>query len=140
MRNEHEVSFINFVAIKIAVFEDKIALLSQHAKFLSTKSVEGTSLAFQSIHDIHGSDSLPLCVLGVGDSITDYILKEHLEDATGLLIDQARDTFDTSTASQSTDGGLGDTLDVITQYFPVPLGTSLSQSFSSFTTSRHFDR
>ena len=140
MRNEHEVSFINFVAIKIAVFEDKIALLSQHAKFLSTKSVEGTSLAFQSIHDIHGSDSLPLCVLGVGDSITDYILKEHLEDATGLLVDEAGDPLDSSPPCQTSDGGLGDALDVVSQHLTVPLGASLSQSLASFAASSHASR
>ena len=45
---------------------------------LTSESVEGTSLAFQGIDDIHGGDSLPLGMLGVGDSITDDILQEHL--------------------------------------------------------------
>ena len=46
---------------------------------LTTKSVQGTSLAFQGIDDIHGSDCLPLGMLGVGDGVTDDILKEYLE-------------------------------------------------------------
>ena len=44
-------------------------------------------------------------MLGVGDGITDDVLKEDLEDTTGLLVDQARDTLDTSPASQTADGG-----------------------------------
>ncbi|MCP4453099.1 MAG: hypothetical protein GY809_16685, partial [Planctomycetes bacterium] len=42
-------------------------------------------------------DSLPLGMLGVGDSITDDVLKEDLEDTTGLFVDEARDTLDTTT-------------------------------------------
>ena len=36
---------------------------------------------------------------------------EDLEDTTGLLVDQARDTLDTTTASETTDGGLGNAPD-----------------------------
>jgi hypothetical protein len=39
-------------------------------------------------------------------------LKEDLEDASGLLVDQARDTLDTSSSCETSDGGLGDTLAV----------------------------
>ena len=106
---------------------------------LSTESVEGTSLPLEGIDDIHSGDSLPLGVFGVGDSITDDVLKEDLEDTTGLLVDQARDTLDTSTSRQTTDGGLGDTLNVITQYFAMTLSASLAESFSSFTTSGHVE-
>ena len=106
---------------------------------LSSESVKGTSLTLEGIDDIHSGDSLPLGVFGVGDGITDDVLKEDLEDTTGLLVDQARDTLDTSTSRQTTDGGLGDTLNVITQYFAMTLSASLSKSFSSFTTSGHVD-
>ena len=106
---------------------------------LSTESVEGTSLPLEGIDDIHSGDSLPLGVFGVGDSITDDVLKEDLEDTTGLLVDQARDTLDTSTSRQTADGGLGDTLNVITQYFAMTLSASLAESFSSFTTSGHVE-
>ena len=37
------------------------------------------------------------------------------------------------------DGGLGDSLDVVSQHLTVTLGTSLSESFASFTTSGHVD-
>jgi hypothetical protein len=128
-------SFNICVAIKIAGFLLKRCL----ASILSTESVEGAALSFQGIDHIHSGDCLPLGVLSVCDGITDHILQEDLEDSTCLLIDQARDTFDTTSASQTTDSWLGDTLDVITQDLSVTLGASLSKSFSSFATSRHFD-
>ncbi len=67
----------------------------------------------QSIDDIHSSDSLPLGVLGVGDNITDDVLKDYLEDSSGLLIDEARGTIDTTSVNQTADSRLGDTLDVV---------------------------
>ena len=36
-----------------------------------------------------------------------------LEDRAGLLVDEARDTFHTATASETVDGGLVDALDVV---------------------------
>ena len=104
---------------------------------LTAESVQGTSLAFQSVDDVHGGDGLSLGVLGVGDGITDDVLEENLEDTTGLFVDEARDTLDTTTTSQTTDSWLGDALDVITQHLAMTLGASLSQSFSSFAASRH---
>ena len=47
--------------------------------FLTPESVEGTALTLQSVDDIHGGDGLSLGVLGVGDSITDDVLKENLQ-------------------------------------------------------------
>ena len=105
--------------------------------FLTSESVEGTSLAFQSIDNIHGSDGLSLGVLSVGDSIPDDVFQENLEDSSGFFIDQSRDSLHSTTTSKTTDGGLGDTLDVIPQHLPVPLGTSFSKSFSSLTTAWH---
>ena len=96
-------------------------------------------MSLESIDNIHGSDSLPLGVFGVGDSVTDDVLKEDLEDTSGLLIDEARDTLDTTSASQTADSGLGDTLDVITQDFAVTLGASLSESLASFASTSHVE-
>ena len=107
---------------------------------LTSESVEGSSLTLQSIDDIHGGDGLPLGMLGVGDSITDDVLKEHLQDTTGLLVDESRDTLHSTTTSQTADRRLGDALDVITQYLAMTLGASLSQSLSSFSSSRHVDK
>ena len=104
---------------------------------LTSESVEGTTLTLQSIDDIHGSDSLSLGVLGVSDGISDDIFKEDLEDTAGLFIDEAGDTLDTTTASETANGRLGDTLDVITQHFAMTLGASLSEALSSFAATRH---
>ncbi|KAL7534024.1 hypothetical protein ACHAXR_005596 [Thalassiosira sp. AJA248-18] len=82
-------------------------------------------------------DSLTASVLGVGDRVTDDILKEDLEHTTGLLVDETRDTLDTTTTSETTDGGLGDALDVITKDLAVTLGASLSKTFTSFSATRH---
>ncbi len=106
---------------------------------LASESVEGTSLAFQGVDDVHGGDGLPLGVFAVGDCVTDDILQENLEDTAGFFVDQARDTLDSTSASQSADGGFGDSLDVITQDLAMSLRSSLSQTFSSLSTSRHAD-
>jgi hypothetical protein len=54
-------------------------------------------------------------VLSVGDRVADDVLEEGLEDGTSFLVDEARDTLDTTTASETADSGLGDTLDVVTK-------------------------
>jgi len=64
-------------------------------------------------------------------------LQEDLEDTTGLLVDQARDTLDTATAGQSADGRLGDTLDVVTEDLAVALGAALAKALASLAASRH---
>ena len=104
---------------------------------LTTKAVEGAALAFEGVDDVHGSDCLPLGVFGVGDGVTDDVLKEHLQDTTGLFVDQARDTLDSTTTGQTTDSRLGDTLDVITKYLAMTLSASLSESLASLSTSSH---
>ena len=109
------------------------------SKLLAAKAVQSAALTLQGIDDVHGSDCLPFCVFGVGDGIPDDVLEEHLEDTTGLLVDEARDTLDTSTTCQTADGGLGDTLDVITQHLAVPLCSTLSESLSSLASSCHDD-
>jgi len=67
------------------------------------------------------------------ERVTDHILKEHFEDSTSLLIDKPRDTLDATTTSETPNGRLGDTLDVVTKDLAMTLGSSLSQSFSSFS-------
>ena len=114
-----------------------MVVAGRQEKSLTSESVEGASLPLEGIDHIHGGDGLPLGVLGVGDGIPDDVLKEHLEDTTGLLVDEARDTLDSSTARQPPDGGLGDALDVVSQHLPVTLSASLSESLSSFATSGH---
>ena len=58
--------------------------------------------------------------------LADHVLKENFENTTRLLVDQARDSLDTATASKTTDGWLGDVLDVITKDLSMTLGASFS--------------
>ena len=48
--------------------------------------------------------------------------KADFEYSSGLFVDQARDTFDSSTTGQSSDGRLSDTLDVVAQDLTVTWG------------------
>ena len=100
--------------------------LGEGRESLTSESVQGTSLPLEGVDNVHGGDGLPLGVLGVGDGIPDDVLKEDLEDSTGLLVDESGDTLDSSTTRQTPDGGLGDALDVIPQHLTVTLGASLS--------------
>ena len=65
------------------------------------------------------------------------MVKVYLQNTTSFFVDEPRDTLDTTSASQTTDSGLGDTLDVITKYLAMTLGATLSESLASFATSRH---
>jgi hypothetical protein len=93
-------------------------------------------LSLESVDDIERSDSLALGVLSVGDGVTDDTLQEGLQDTTSLLVDHGGDTLDTATAGQTTDSGLRDTLDVVTQDLAVALGTTLAETLSTFATCR----
>ncbi len=106
-------------------------------RLLTPEAVEGTTLALQGVDDVHGGDGLPLGVLGVGDGVTDDVLQEDLEDAAGLLVDEAGDTLDPTATGQTADGRLGDALDVVPQDLAMPLGAALAETFSSFAASGH---
>ena len=82
-----------------------------HSRRSAAETVEGSALSLESVDDIDGGDRLSLGVLGVGDGVTDNVLKEGLEDASGLVIDGARDSLDTSSSGESADSRLGDTKD-----------------------------
>ena len=93
---------------------------------LTSETVKGSALSLEGVDDIKSSDGLAAGVLSVGDGVTDDVLKEDLEDTAGLLVDEARDTFNTTSAGKSADSRLGDTLDVVSQDLSVALSTSLS--------------
>ena len=76
---------------KHASLDDIGLSVGVHEDSLTTETVEGTSLALESVDDVQGGDGLALGVLSVGDGVTDDTLEEGLEDTTGLLVDH----FDT---------------------------------------------
>ena len=93
---------------------------------LAAEAVQGAALALEGVHDVHGGHGLAAGVLGVGHGITDDVLQEHLQHTAGLLVDQAGDTLDATTASQAADGGLGDALDVVPEDLAVALRAALA--------------
>lgn len=111
--------------------------LPEEGRRLSAETVEGSALSLEGVHDVERGDGLSLGVLGVGDGVTDDVLEEDLEDTSGLFVDQTGDSLDTASSSQTTDGWLGDTLDVITKNLSVTLGAAFAETFTSFTTTRH---
>jgi hypothetical protein len=104
---------------------------------LASETVQGAALTLEGVDDVHGGHGLSAGVLGVGHGVADDVLKEHLEDTSGLLVDEAGDALDTSSACKTADGGLGDALDVVTENLAVTLGAALAESLSSFSSSRH---
>lgn len=115
----------------------------------NTEAVKCAARALECVDNVKSSDGLSLCVFSVCHRVTNdleyccqqkfgwldiiaHIFEESLENTTSLLVDQTRDTLDTTTASKTTNSGLGDTLDVIAQDFPVTLSSSLSESLKIF--------
>lgn len=119
------------VALKRA--ESKRAALGQ----LASETVQRTTLTLQCVHDIHGRDGLPLGVFRIRDSIADDVLQENFEHTSCFFVDQARDTLDATSSCETSNSWLRDALDVIAQHLSMALSATLSQSFSSFASSRH---
>lgn len=105
---------------------------------LTSETIEGASLSLEGIDDIHGGNGLSLGVLGVCDCITNHIFEKDFQDSTGFFIDVSRNTLDSSSASESSDGRLGDSMDIISQNLSVAFSSRFSKSFSSFSAARHF--
>ena len=109
----------------------------QTSNTLAAEAVESATLSLESVDDVHGGDRLALGMLGVSDSVANHSLQEALQNTAGFFIDKTRDTLDSTSASETTNGGLGDTLDVVSQDLAMTLGTSLSEALATFATSRH---
>ena len=78
-------------------------------------------------------------MLSVGDSISDHVLQEDLEDSSGFLVNQAGNPLHSTAPGQTPNGGLCNALDVISQHLPMPLGAALPESLASFASSGHDD-
>ena len=107
------------------------------ASCLPSETIEGTSLSLERVHYVERGDGASFGVFGVGDRVTNDRFEEELEDTTRLVVDETRDTLDTSTSRKTSDSGLGDTLNVVAQNLAVSLGTTLAEALATFTASRH---
>ena len=117
-------------------------------------------MPLEGVYHIYGGDGLPRGVLGVGDGVADDVLEEDLQDAPGLLVDEAGDPLYAAPPGQAPDGGLRDALqykrygpsirrfsgklitfnrhnqvddhlDVVVENLTMPLGTPLAQPLAS---------
>ena len=113
------------------------ASLGSAEKRLAAETVQGAALALERVDDIHGGDGLSAGVFGVGDRITDHVLEEHLEDATGLFVDETRDALDTTTACETADRRLRDALNVIAENLAVTLSAALTKALTTLSSAGH---
>ena len=76
-------------------------------------------------------------MISVGDGIADDRFQEDTEHSAGFLINQIADTLDTTTAGKTTNGWLGDTLNVITESICDDAWLLPFLVLSTFSTSSH---
>ena len=102
----------------------------------ASETVDSAALSLEGVDDVHGGDGLSSGVLSVGHGISDDTLQESLEDLSGVVIDEGRDSLDTTSSGESADGGLSDALDRGSGVSLVggPLGADLALSSNSLTT------
>jgi len=70
--------------------------------FLTSESVEWSSLSFESVDDVHGSGCLSLGMFSVGSSVSDDIFKEYFEDTSSLVVNEFRNSVHTAMTSETT--------------------------------------
>jgi hypothetical protein len=116
------VVFINTVCFVVLVS----LCLSVFSRCLTAEAIQGAALSLESVHYIKSGDGLSARVLSVGHCISDDVLKEHFQDASGLLVDEARDTLDTTSSGETADSGLRNALDVVSEDLSVSLGTAFA--------------
>ena len=91
-------------------------------------------MSLESVDDVDGGDGLSLGVFGVGDRVPDDVLEERSEDESGLVVDERRDSLDTTSSGESSDGRLGDTHDGgLERLGSHSLGTSLTGNFAELS-------
>ena len=63
---------------------------------LAPETVKGPAFPLEGLYNVHGRDSLPFGVFGVGDGVADDVLKKDLEQTPSLLVDEVRNPLDPS--------------------------------------------
>ncbi len=82
---------------------------------LSAETVNCYAVFLKGVYNVHYEDGLAtrkICIVG---RVADQVLKELMERAAGLLVNEAADALDAATASEAPDCGLGDALNVVTK-------------------------
>ena len=103
------------------------------------EAVNGSALTLEGVDHIESGHRLPPRVFRVGHGVFHHILQKGLDHRSGFLIDLARDSLHSAPPRQSADGRLGDPGDVAFTALAESLGSSLSQSFASFSSSGHIE-
>ena len=93
---------------------------------LTSEAVKGAALSFEGVYHIERCDGLSARVLGVCDGVTDNILEEDFQYASGFLVDETGDTFHATSPSKTADGRFRNALDVVSEDLSVSLGTALA--------------
>jgi len=78
-----------------------------------TETVDGAALTLEGVDNVQSGDGLALGVLTVESRILDNTFQEGAQGLTTLVIDQARQTLDTTTTGHTTNRRLGNTGDVV---------------------------
>ena len=108
---------------------------------LASKSVERAALSLECVDDIECCDGLSPGVFSVGHCISDHVFQEDLQYVAAFVVDESTDALDSSSASESADGRLGDALDVLAHNPPMSLLCAhFAESLASFSASDHFLR
>ena len=134
------IFMVFFVFYKLCTkYESQI--VPQKREYLTTESVEGLALPLKGVDNIHGGDSLPASVLGVGDGVTDDVLEESSQDEAGLVVDERGDSLDTTASGESADSRLGDAHDGgLERLLCESLGTGLAVNFAELAALASVDR
>jgi hypothetical protein len=103
------------------------SLIRSRTPFLSPEPVQGLALPLERVDHVHGRHGLASRVFRVRDGIADAVLQKDLEYTTGLFINESTDTLDPATTGQTTNGRLGNALDVVAQDLSVTFGAALAE-------------
>ena len=133
-------------------------------RFLATESIKNFASSFESIDNVQSCNSFSFCMFGVGNSITNYIFEKYAKNTssfffmvqfhahrltdlptgkilnlawTKTFINESRNSLDSTSSSQSTNGRFGNTMDTIPQRFSVSLRSPFTQTLTTFSSSWH---
>jgi hypothetical protein len=76
-------------------------------------------------------------MFGVRNSVTNNVFQKDFQHTSGFFVNQTGDSLYSTTACQPPNSRLSDSLDVISQHFPVPLRTTFTQTFTAFASTSH---